>query len=170
MTTSHRSTILLIGLVALLAAACSTTGGGAASPSVAPSVAAPSQPAGSPAGGGAVALDVADGSLGQIVVDGEGLTLYGFTPDDGGTPTCYDACAGNWPPLLADDPAAVTVAAGLDKAKLTTADRTDGGKQLLYNGWPLYYFANDAAAGDVNGQGLNDKWYVVSPAGDLVKD
>ena len=170
MTTSLRSTILLIGLVALLAAACSTTGGGAASPSAAPSAAAPSQPAGSPAGGGAVALDVADGSLGQIVVDGEGLTLYGFTPDDGGTPTCYDACAGNWPPLLADDPAAVTVAAGLDKAKLTTADRTDGGKQLLYNGWPLYYFANDAAAGDVNGQGLNDKWYVVSPAGDLVKD
>jgi predicted lipoprotein with Yx(FWY)xxD motif len=175
MTTSLRSTILLIGLVALLAAACSSTGGGAASPSAAPSVAAPSvpapsEPAGSPAGGDAVALDVADGSLGQIVVDGEGLTLYGFTPDEAGTSTCYDACAANWPPLLADDPAAVTVAAGLDKAKLTTADRTDGGKQLLYNGWPLYYFANDAAAGDVNGQGLNDKWYVVSPAGDLIKD
>ena len=175
MTATPRSIFLLIGLVALLAAACSSTGGGAASPTAAPSVAAPSvaapsEPAGSPAGGDAVALDVADSAPGQIVVDGEGMTLYGFSPDEGGTPTCYDACAGNWPPLLADDAAAVTVPAGLDKTKLTTADRTDGGKQLLYNGWPLYYFASDAAAGDITGQGQGDKWYVLSPAGDLIKD
>ncbi len=173
MTTSLRSILLLVGLVALVAVACSTPAAAtpsAAPPSVAPpsvappSVAPPSEPAASD-----VSLGVADSTHGQILVDGDGMTLYGFTPDEGGTPTCYDACAGNWPPVLADDPAAVTAATGIDATKLTTADRTDGGKQLLYNGWPLYYFANDAAAGDVNGQGVGEKWYVLSPAGDLIK-
>jgi predicted lipoprotein with Yx(FWY)xxD motif len=172
MTTSLRSILLLVGLVAFAAAACSTPA--AATPSAAPasvappSVAPPSMaPSASAASG--VSLGVADSTHGQILVDGDGMTLYGFTPDEGGTPTCYDACAGNWPPVLADDAAAVTAAAGIDATRLTTADRTDGGKQLLYNGWPLYYFANDAAAGDVNGQGVGDKWYVLSPAGDLIK-
>ncbi len=37
--------------------------------------------------------------------------------------------------------------------------------QTTYNGWPLYYFAEDAAAGDVNGQGVGDKWYVIDAEG-----
>ena len=49
-----------------------------------------------------------------------------------GTPTCYDECATNWPPLLADDAAAVTAGDGLEPAKITTVDRTDGTKQIKY--------------------------------------
>ena len=71
-----------------------------------------------------------------------------FTPDEAGTPTCYDDCATAWPPLLADDAAAVTVGTGLDATKLRPWPATDGGEQLKYGTWTLYYFANDAAAGD----------------------
>jgi predicted lipoprotein with Yx(FWY)xxD motif len=170
------STLRSIGLLlaaAALVAACSTTGGGAspsaAAPTTAPSEAAPSEPAASADTGGGVGLAAADSSLGQIVVDDAGVTLYAFTPDEGGAPTCYDQCAAAWPPLTADDPASATVGTGLDAALLTSVDRTDGSKQLVYDGWPLYYFANDAAAGDTNGQGLNDKWYVIAPDGTLIK-
>jgi predicted lipoprotein with Yx(FWY)xxD motif len=104
---------------------------------------------------------------GQILVDGEGRTLYAFTPDEAGTPTCYDDCAIAWPPLLAEGE--TTVGEGLDDSDFSTAPRTDGGDQVKIGNWPLYYFANDPNPGDVNGQGLNGIWYVVSPAGELIK-
>jgi predicted lipoprotein with Yx(FWY)xxD motif len=70
--------------------------------------------------------------------------------------------------LVVTDAAAVSAGAGLDATRLTTVDRTDGTKQVKYGDWPLYYHANDAAAGDTNGQGLFDKWYVVDAAGELI--
>ena len=178
MTLDPRRSLLLPALLATVAivAACSSGGGATAAPSVAAPSAAPSSeapaseaPASSAPAAAAVELKVADSALGQIITDGAGMTLYGFTPDEPGTPTCYDDCAIAWPPLLADDPASVTVGAGLDASKLTTVDRTDGGKQLKYGTWTLYYFAQDAAAGDTNGQGLNEVWYVIAPSGDLIK-
>ena len=90
-----------------------------------------------------------------------------FTPDEGGTPTCYDACAENWPALLADG--TPTAGTGIDASKLATVDRTDGGKQVKIGAWPLYTFAADKAAGDVNGQGQGGKWYVVGADGEPIK-
>ena len=107
-------------------------------------------------------VTVAASTLGSILVDGDGNTLYLFTPDEQGASVCYDECAAAWPPLV-DDFAAGD---GLDATLLSTAPRTDGTDQITYNGWPLYYFANDAAPGDVNGQAANDVWYVLSPEGD----
>ena len=104
---------------------------------------------------------VADSSLGSILVDGDGNTLYLFTPDKQGESVCYDQCEAAWPPLVDD----FVAGDGIDAALLGTAPRTDGTNQVTYNGWPLYYFANDAAPGDVNGQGVNDVWYVLSPDG-----
>lgn len=178
MTSDPRRSLLLPALLVSAAIVAACTSGGAATaapsaaaPSVAPSSAAPASeaPASESPAAAAVELKVADSALGQIITDGAGMTLYGFTPDEPGTPTCYDDCATAWPPLLADDPASVTVGAGLDATKLSTVDRTDGGKQLKYGTWTLYYFANDAAAGDTNGQGLNEVWYVIAPSGDLIK-
>ena len=180
MTIDPRRSLLLPALLAATAvvAACTSGGGATAAPSVAaPSVApseAPSASASEAASASAPAaaaaeIALADSSLGQIIVDGEGKTLYTFQPDEAGTPTCYDDCATAWPPLLADDAASVTAGTGLDATKITVVDRTDGGKQVKYGNWPLYYFANDAAAGDVNGQGLNDVWYVVGADGEPIK-
>ena len=102
------------------------------------------------------------------IVDADGMTLYAFTDDTAGEATCYEECATNWPPLLVADGETPAAGTGLDATKLTTVDRTDGTKQVKYGDWPLYYFADDAAAGDTNGQGLATKWYVVDAAGELI--
>ena len=172
MTHDTRASKLVAALFATVAivAACSSSGGGASS---APSAAAPSAseapaseaPSESASAAAGAEIKLADSSLGQIIVDAEGKTLYMFTPDEAGTPTCYDQCATAWPPLTGE----ATAGAGLDASKITVVDRTDGSKQVKYGDWPLYYFANDAAAGDVNGQGLNDKWYVVGADGEPIK-
>lgn len=110
-------------------------------------------------------LAAADSALGEIAVDENGFTLYVFIPDDGGESTCYDQCATAWPPLEGE-----AVASGsLDAALVGRSPRTDGAQQVTYNGWPLYYFASDAAPGDVAGQGANDVWYVISPAGEVIR-
>jgi predicted lipoprotein with Yx(FWY)xxD motif len=65
--------------------------------------------------------------------------------------------------------AAPTVGTGLDASDFTTITRDDGTKQIAFYGQPLYYFAADAAAGDVKGQGLNEKWYVIGADGKAIK-
>ena len=109
---------------------------------------------------------VASSDLGDIVVDGEGRTLYMFAPDEGGEPTCTDACAETWP--VVEGPA--TAGEGVDEALLSTAAHPSGATQVTYGDWPLYLFANDTAPGDVNGQGVNDVWFVVGPDGEPIRD
>ena len=85
-----------------------------------------------------------------------------FVPDAQGPSTCADDCLAAWPALTGP----ATAGEGVDAALLGTAPRPDdGSEQVTYNGWPLYYFAQDAAPGDVNGQGVGDIWYVVDPTG-----
>jgi predicted lipoprotein with Yx(FWY)xxD motif len=175
----HRTRVLLgLGLTfSMIIAACSGAGtGSTAAPSVAaPSVAAPSAEAPSEAPSAAPSEDavtgatvaLAESSLGQILVDGEGRTLYGFTVDTEGVSACYDDCEQAWPPLLASGE--VTAGAGIDASLITTVERTDGTKQVKYGDWPLYYFASDSAAGDTNGQGINDVWFVVDATGALIR-
>lgn len=131
--------------------------------------ATPAAPAtATPAASGAT-VQLATSDLGEIVVDSAGMTLYGFTPDEAtGEPTCYDQCAAAWPALKVEG--AFTVGEGLDMADFSTATRTDGGTQLKLGIYPLYYFANDEAPGDTNGQGLNDIWFVIGADGELIRD
>jgi predicted lipoprotein with Yx(FWY)xxD motif len=161
-----------IGGIAVLAiSAC-----GAATAASAPAAtAAPSSPAATAtptsaptatAQAASTTLSVGHTSLGTFLVDGKGLTLYLFQADKGSTPTCYGACASNWPPFLTNG--AVTVSGGASMAMVGTATRTGGAKQVTYNGHPLYYFVADSKPGDTNGQGVNAfgaLWYVVAPSG-----
>lgn len=131
--------------------------------------ATPTEPADDAAaddGGGALAAAATD--LGEVVVDGEGMTLYMFDPDEGGEPTCYEDCAASWPPLLTDgEPQA---GEGLDAALLGTVERTDGTTQVTYNGWPLYHWAADEEPGDVGGQGVGGAWWVLGPDGTPMRE
>jgi predicted lipoprotein with Yx(FWY)xxD motif len=100
--------------------------------------------------------------LGDILVDGEGLTLYMFDNDtQGESSVCYDGCAQAWPPLLAEEP---TAGEGVT-AELSTFERETGEVQVAANGWPLYYYASDEAPGDANGQAVGDVWWVLTPDG-----
>lgn len=113
---------------------------------------------------GATEIVVTEGELGTYLTDADGNTLYLFLPDAaGGESTCYDACEASWPPV-----GEVVAGDGVDEALVGTTTRNDGSVQATYGGWPLYYFAADSAPGDVNGQGINDVWFVVSPAGEAV--
>ena len=117
------------------------------------------------AAAGGDTLVVGSTGLGDVLQDSEGRTLYLFDPDtQSGEPTCYDDCAEAWPPFVEETAAGD----GVDASLLTTATRTDGGVQVVYNGWPLYYFSGDEAPGDTNGQGLNDIWWVVDASGNAV--
>jgi predicted lipoprotein with Yx(FWY)xxD motif len=159
--------------VAVLIAAC---GGGTTSstrPSTAastPAAATParsSAPASAPASSaaGGVTLEIATTDLGDVVVDGEGRTLYGFTPDEGqAAPTCNDSCAETWPPVTGE----ATAGAGIDDSKISTTTRADGSTQVKYGEFPLYWFSGDSAAGDTNGQGIGEKWFVVDADGELI--
>jgi predicted lipoprotein with Yx(FWY)xxD motif len=101
---------------------------------------------------------------GQILVDAECRTLYVFSQDVDGEATCVDDCAANWPPLLVPDDAVPPLADELDPSLFSVVDHPDGA-MLKVGDWPLYYFANDAAPGDVNGQGVGGVWWVVGPDG-----
>ncbi|HUF99134.1 MAG TPA: hypothetical protein VMM60_13470 [Ilumatobacter sp.] len=107
-------------------------------------------------------------SLGDVLVDADGFTLYGFTPDSGGVPTCYDVCAADWPPTIVESVDAVTIGDGLDASMFTTVERDDGALQIAVDGWPLYSFAGDQGPGDVNGQGVGGIWYVVNADGAML--
>jgi predicted lipoprotein with Yx(FWY)xxD motif len=106
-------------------------------------------------------VQVAETKLGKVLVNEDQHTLYVFKQDTGEDSTCTGACAETWPALKADEP---TAGDGVDESKLSTND--DG--QVVYNGHPLYRFSGDQEPGDTNGQGIGDKWYVVSPDGDAI--
>ncbi|GER21815.1 hypothetical protein NCCP1664_03120 [Zafaria cholistanensis] len=116
----------------------------------------------------AVDLKTADSPLGEIVVDGRGMTLYYFTKDtkDSGTSACTDECLKAWPIAVAagDEPAVDPSVTGT----VGTIDSPDGRKHLTLDGMPLYYYAKDTAPGDVLGQDVNGVWYVVAPDGEMV--
>jgi hypothetical protein len=60
-------------------------------------------------------------------------------------------------------------ASGSAKASdLGTITRSDGSKQVTYDGHPLYYFSGDSGAGTASGQGSDGfgaKWWLVAPTG-----
>jgi predicted lipoprotein with Yx(FWY)xxD motif len=154
----------LLFSAAFAAAAVLTVACGTSSSST--STATPSaSPAASPAATGAT-IAVATSRLGQILVDGKGITLYLFVADTGTASTCNSSCATVWPPLLTTG--APQAGAGATASLLGTTTRTDGKIEVTYAGHPLYYFVQDKSAGDTTGQGVNSfgaLWWVLSPSG-----
>ncbi|WP_409344708.1 plastocyanin/azurin family copper-binding protein [Paenibacillus sp. MBLB4367] len=102
-----------------------------------------------------------DMKLGAYLTDEAGKTLYYFTKDTANTSVCADQCAANWPVYYAEN---IQIPSELSASDFLTIVRADGKKQTTYKGMPLYYFVKDTKAGDVNGQGVNNVWYVVNHA------
>ena len=119
---------------------------------------------------GSATISVRGSSLGQILVDGSGKSLYLFEADSGTKSTCSGACAQAWPPLTTSGAPKAAGAASL--SLLGTTTRSDGTTQVTYSGHPLYFFTGDAKAGDTNGEGstaFGAGWDVLSPTGTKIE-
>jgi predicted lipoprotein with Yx(FWY)xxD motif len=146
-----RSTRLFPGILAAAAAATLAACGGTA--------------AGTPATSGSAALlhttSMKVGDKTQTVLkNSAGLTLYYFTPDTSSAIACSGGCATTWPPLHpgTGDPTSNPALPG----QLSVIDGANG-KQVAYNGHPLYTYSKDGDSGDAYGQGIAGKWFVATP-------
>jgi len=134
----------------LLLAAC-----GSSSSSSTTSSAASTQPAAqttsSPSS--AVVVKTASNSLGTILVNSQGMTLYHLSGEQNGKFICTSsACVGVWHPLIASS----TSAPSGEGVALGTVKRPEGTVQVTYKGTPLYTFTGDQQAGETKGQGIKD--------------
>jgi predicted lipoprotein with Yx(FWY)xxD motif len=114
-------------------------------------------------------VQVRNTTLGGILVDAQGRTLYLFKADSAVASACEGACAEAWPPLLAHGNP--SVGGGANASLVSTIRRPTGALQLTYNGHPLYVYVADHKLGDVNGEGVTAfgaPWYALSPAGNEV--
>jgi predicted lipoprotein with Yx(FWY)xxD motif len=119
--------------------------------------------------GGAL-VKVGPSSLGRVLVDAHGKTLYLWAHDRGTKSTCYGDCAEYWPPLITRG--RPVAGPGANARLLGTTRRSDGRIQVTYAGHPLYYFVKDTKAGQTRGEGLTGfggRWDPVSAAGAPVR-
>jgi predicted lipoprotein with Yx(FWY)xxD motif len=150
--------ILATGAAGLfLLAACGSAGGSASG----------SGSSSGPSAGAAPAhgtVHVASTSLGKVLVDGSGHTLYLLTADKPGKSTCDASCQAYWPTVK---PVSGTSIPGVT-AKVGQTSTPGGTATLTVGGWPAYTFVQDAQAGDTHGQGVKSyggTWWVISPSG-----
>ncbi|RYJ23177.1 hypothetical protein CU044_5482 [Streptomyces sp. L-9-10] len=168
--TGHATAMALALLCAAAVAGCSGGAGGAGTPartSGAPEGLASATASPSPSATAVGKVSARSTSLGKILVDGEGRTLYLFEADKRNKSTCTGDCVKIWPPLIVTGkPEAGT--GGVKGNLLSTTTRDNGAKQVTYNGHPLYRFTGDHKPGDTNGQGdfwSHDTWYVLGTSG-----
>ncbi|HWD74353.1 MAG TPA: hypothetical protein VG371_04400 [Solirubrobacteraceae bacterium] len=160
--------------VALIAAGCGSSSTGSSSATTSPAAASASSTASgasttSNAAATGTSIKTASGSAGTYLTDAAGRALYLWVADSNGKSSCSGACASIWPPLTSK--AAPRGSGGVKAAALGTITRSDGTKQVIYNGHPLYYFASDTGARTTKGQGSNTfgaKWWLVTPAGNAI--
>jgi len=159
-TTSILSAALTVGVVVLGGCGSDDDGNAGAAGESSPE-ASSSAPAEEPV------LAAADSDLGDIVVDGEGMTVYVFDKDTpgSGTSACTGGCLEAWPAVVADsDSPTVEGVSG----EVGTITRDDGTLQVTLEGYPLYLWKDDTAPGDTTGQGVQGVWWVVTPDGTKV--
>jgi|tagenome__1003787_1003787.scaffolds.fasta_scaffold20819047_2 predicted lipoprotein with Yx(FWY)xxD motif len=157
--TNRISSSISVAAVALGAVSLAACGGGSST----------SSNSAKTSGDPTATVDVATSSLGNILVDSRGRTLYLFKEDSGRKSACFGACATNWPPLRASGKP--TAGTGVSESSVATIARSDGARQVSYNGHPLYLFAGDSKPGDTNGQGsdaFGAAWLALSPAGKAI--
>jgi predicted lipoprotein with Yx(FWY)xxD motif len=172
--TRHSGTVRLgaalgasVGAVALLAA-CSSSASSTSTPAASTASSAPAAGA-TGASSTALVITTKSSSAGSFLTNGSGQAIYLWMKDGKNSSVCSGACVGAWPPVTTTG--GLTAAGGASMADLSTFTRSDGTKQVAYDGHPLYYFVGDSAPGEVKGQGSDGfgaKWWLVDPAGTAI--
>ncbi len=106
-------------------------------------------------------------SVGRYLETSAGFTLYLLSSDiQYKSSTCTGACVDYWPPYLFNGSiSSLSVQSGINASALGVITRSDGSRQLTYDGWPLYRFSGDKAAGQVSGEGIaafGGVWYAAT--------
>jgi predicted lipoprotein with Yx(FWY)xxD motif len=164
-----KGAIASVSVLLIVAAGCGDAGSSKAAPTAAPaSKPVPAAPArAKKRTGRKVTLHASD--YGRILADGRGRALYLFTRDDGRS-RCYGDCADAWPPFLTKG--APRAGDRVRQKLLGTVKRSDGRKQVTYDGHPLYYYVGDDEPGEVLCQAVLEYggyWYVVKRSGEPVR-
>jgi len=118
----------------------------------------------------AATVGVRHTSLGRVIVDSKGRTLYLFEKDTSRRSACSGQCAQFWPPLLTH--AAPVASTGVKQSLLRKIRRADGTQQVTYAGHPLYLYVGDTKPGQTNGEGSQEfgaGWDVLSPSGKKIE-
>jgi predicted lipoprotein with Yx(FWY)xxD motif len=146
--------------VSLLLAAC----GSSSSSTTNTTTASSASPAAQTTSSSAALVKTGSTSLGTILVNGSGMTLYHLSGEKSGKFICTSSgCTAVWHPLTASAGATPTGQVG----SLGVVKRPDGTTQVTYKGEPLYTFASDQQAGETKGQGFKDvgTWTVITTTG-----
>jgi len=105
---------------------------------------------------------VTHGTLGKILVNGAGMTVYIYTADSANKSVCTGTCASAWPPVTV--PKGTKPKGGPGVKGLSTV--SVGGKlQLTWDKHPLYTYVLDTGAGVVNGNAVKEGsgvWYAAT--------
>jgi predicted lipoprotein with Yx(FWY)xxD motif len=108
-------------------------------------------------------------SLGRVLTDGQGRTLYLFEADKPNLSKLSTAGLSIWPPFAATGK--TQAESGALAAKLGTITGADGKPQVTYDRHPLYYYVADTKPGQTKGQALDQfgaEWYVLAPSGNKI--
>lgn len=117
-------------------------------------------------------IDTLQGA-GAYLTDAEGRALYMLEGEPSDSSTCHDACAEEWPPLIAETGSPRAGGAPVQQGLIGTIRRRDGRAQVTYGGHPLYYYHEDREAGQTSGHDLTDRWgewYLVAPSGEHLEE
>jgi predicted lipoprotein with Yx(FWY)xxD motif len=173
--TRHAGTVRLGAVLGVslgigLLAACSSAAS-SSSPSATSSTPGSSSASGAASGAATTGLVITtkSSSAGEFLTNGSGRAIYLWMKDSMNSSDCSGGCASAWPPVTSTG--ALSVAGGVNKADLSTFARSDGAKQVAYDGHPLYYFEGDSSAGLMTGQGSDSfgaKWWLVNPSGSAI--
>jgi predicted lipoprotein with Yx(FWY)xxD motif len=187
----HRPALLVlaIGAAALLAGCGSSSGSGSSGSSGSGSGGKSTTQASSSSGGygggygsgsssssgsastGGTTLKLTHASVGQILVDSRGYTVYQFTADHPNTDSCVKVtgCTSTWPPLTVSGQA--TAGSGVKKSLLGTIKLPNGRHQVTYAGHPLYTYSGDSSQANTSYLGVSSfggTWLAVSATGSAV--
>ncbi len=168
MRTISSLSVLIVVLAAL--AGCGSSSTSSSTSSASTPAPAPSTTTTSSSGVGVLTANVS--GLGEILVNGQGHTLYIFVPDKHARVTCVSTCAQLWPPLKLASGQKATGSGQVNSALLSSLPSPEGGQVATYAGWPLYTYVSDSTAGQATGQGIESSgglWYVIGPAGNVIK-
>ena len=162
----RRWTPAALAIPALLLAACgSSTSPGSASSSMSTKSSTSSGMTGKSKSGSSGMMAASNAtlmkvktSIGPVLANSKGFTLYWYAKDTSMTSACTGGCATAWPPLIGTPKAAMGVRL---TGKLAAITRAGGLTQATYKGHPLYTYAGDTAPGQVKGNGLGGVWHAL---------